>query len=173
MKEIKMGVKGEPTPVSRIDNVQKTGLVVNRINLDGSNNENSSLEQTINYNGQEKTKGVPIEIDRAKLLHLISVCANDLSTPRKLIVSKQEKEIVFIKEYNKSYKLIEFNYSIEEVNKILGIDEKDLSDFFTSFFIVNLQKYVELEYKGRPENIPIFTTTITQERKNTIVIDLL
>lgn len=175
MENIKMGSKLDGFGNEANPNFSnRTGIFVKKINIDGTDGADSisPLEQTIDYSKKEKEKDTLIPIDKKKFLRLIEICIEDLSVPRKLKINKQEKTIEFIKSYNSSHRVLEFNYSINEINSMLGSNDSDLSDFFTSFFISNINTYVKNEFNGRPENIPIFMANVSIERKNTVLFDL-
>lgn len=82
-----------------------------------------------------------IDLDIPKMIEVINLCVKDLSYPRKLLFKKEISEVVFIKEYNDKQRLITFNYSIDELNSMLKVNEKDLGDFFSSYLYMNLQNY--------------------------------
>lgn len=175
MDNIKMGSKLDNTQEQiNLLNQTRTGVVINKINIDGSDGTNniSPLEQTIDYSKKEKEKEPLIQIDKKKFLRLIEICIEDLSVPRKLKINKMDRNIEFIKSYNSGYRMLEFNFSIQEINSMLGSADVDLSDFFTSFFISNVNTYVKNEFNGRPENLPIFMANVSTERKNTVIFDL-
>jgi hypothetical protein len=114
-----------------------------------------------------------IQLTNEQMLELVSYCVRDLMVPRKLIVHGAPTVINIVKEYDEKRRFITFSCDIDELNSILKIKEKDLGDFFCSFFFTNIQKYCLELYNAIPVYLPIFEINRSIViKENTISIEL-
>ena len=98
-----------------------------------------------------------IEIDNIGLEQLVLKCVDDLKTPRLMNFKGTPTQIEFITKFDPRLTSIFFKYNIDDINRIIGVNEETLADFFSSFFYTNLNKYSLELFSAIPSLLPLMT----------------
>lgn len=166
--QIKMGTRDLPKETIVIEKIGNN-VKLNKIQT-GQINTNVDHAQ----NKIDNAKALPrIELTLEITNRILQLVVDDLSIPRKMLVNGKEEVIIFVKEYNPKNKILKFNYGIQDINKILNLEEKDLTDFFLTFLFKNIRNYVKNEWGAQLESLPIISVDEGSiEIPNTIIISI-
>ena len=126
------------------------------------------MEEKIVERKEEKLKN--IELEKDQMYTLIKECANDLSVSRKVIVDNNETIFKLLSEFDERSLIFVFDKDINFVNKAFKLKEKDLGDFLSNFFFMNVDTYCYNLFGGTPTIIPMTSVENLSDKRVKITV---